>query len=76
MRIMGEHKLVKKWGIQMFRYTVEDTWFGSSICGKDLRVVITHKLSISHQCDAAGNMLSYVLYSAYAIVAPCFTSIQ
>ena len=37
----------------MHKYKMGDTWLDSSICEKDLGVLVDNKLNMSQQCDMA-----------------------
>uniref|UniRef100_A0A803SME4 Reverse transcriptase domain-containing protein n=1 Tax=Anolis carolinensis TaxID=28377 RepID=A0A803SME4_ANOCA len=46
---------------EMQRYRMGDAWFNSSMCEKDLGVLVDNKLNMSLQCDAAAKKANGIL---------------
>lgn len=40
----------------MFEYKLGDNWLDASAAKKDVRVIMDHKLNLSHWCDAVTNI--------------------
>ena len=43
------------------KYKMGDTWLDSSICEKDLGVLVDNKLNMSQQCDMAAKKANSIL---------------
>ena len=45
----------------MHKYNMGDTWLDSSICERDLGVLVDNKLNMSQQCDIAAKKANAIL---------------
>ena len=45
----------------MHKYRMGDTWLNSSICERDLGVLVDNKLNMSQQCDMAAKKANAIL---------------
>ena len=44
-----------------YKYKMGDTWLDSSVCEKDLGVLVDNKLNMSQQCDMAAKKANSIL---------------
>lgn len=40
---------------------MDETWLGSSTCGKDLGIFVDYNINMSHQCGTAGDKVKGIL---------------
>ena len=45
----------------MHKYRIGDTWLNTSICERDLEVLVDNKLNMSQQCDKAAKKANAML---------------